>query len=512
MGRQIDRGPIAFMTQETEDHAAPPEGRNWWATVRDALPDDDVLAAAVAAELHEPLEDVRPSVMTATLVRRVDASLDDLKAVVDGERERARVRGVTTRRRTGERSVGAETLEDLVTETRRLADAGSLDLPAAVAVQRAAGGIAARSGTRLVLFLARLAVIRRLVWDRCVDEQRAGRLDADALGEMGRWIFLWTEITSLVVTDGYRAAEREILARDAQARRSALEELLGVVASDALTVARLRRVASRFGLDPDGQYRLAAIAPRPEADPTPDRAGIDEGDLELLAGRIGHLLGSAAAGSEGVGAGIRLPVVLPLRGRIVLLALAGWAGFGRINPALDGTLGGGSGRGAGAFTGDTARGPAAPVAGPARPSAWVAVGSSVVEGVEAIARILADVVDAVRTAEDVGLRGWIPDPGHLAVERLLLAQRDLGEAAVAHELGPLLADDRLGPELIETLQVYFDAGENMREAARRLHLANRTVAYRLEKIEGLLGGPLDDASRRRLAVALLVRRLQGGDA
>ena len=477
----------------------PPEGLNWWATVRDALPDDDVLAAAVAEELGEPLEDVRPSVLTATLVRRVDASLEDLKAVVDGERARARVRDLQVRRG-GERRVRAETLEALLAETRRLADAGTLDLPAAVAVQRAAGGIAARSGMRLVLFLARLAVIRRLVWDRCVDEQRAGRLDADALGEMGRWIFLWTEVSSLVVTDGYRAAEREILARDAQARRSALAELLGVVASDALTVARLRRVAGRFGLDPDGTYRLAAVAPRLEADPTPDRPGIDEGDLEVLAGRIGHLLGSAAAGTEGAGAGIRLPVVLPMRGRIVLLAHAGWAGFGRITPALDGTLGGPARSGAGA------------AGRPAKPSPWVAVGSPAVEGVEALAGVLADVVDAVRTAEDVGLRGWVPDPGHLAVERLLLAHRDLGEAAVAHELGPLLADDRLGTELIETLQVYFDAGENMREAARRLHLANRTVAYRLEKIEVLLGGPLDDASRRRLAVALLVRRLQVGDA
>lgn len=486
----------------------PSQGLNWWATVRDALPADDVLAAAVAEELDEPLEDVRPSVMTATLVRRVDASLDDLKAVVDGERARARVRAVATTRRGGERRVRAETLDDLLAETRGLADAGTLDLPAAVAVQRAAGGIAARSGMRLVLFLARLAVIRRLVWDRCVDEQRAGRLDADALGEMGRWIFLWTEITSLVVTDGYRAAEREILARDAQARRSALEELLGVVASDSVTVSRLRRVATRFGLDPDERYRLAAVAPRQEADPTPDRAGIDEGDLELLAGRIGHLLGSAAAGTEGAGAGIRLPVVLPMRGRIVLLAQAGWVGFGRITAALDGTLGGPGRSGGGMAT----RSGAGMASRHARQSAWVAVGSPVVEGVESIAGVLADVVDAVRTAEDVGLRGWIPDPGHLAVERLLLAQRDLGEAAVAHELGPLLADDRLGPELVETLQVYFDAGENMREAARRLHLANRTVAYRLEKIEGLLGGPLDDASRRRLAVALLVRRLQGGDA
>jgi DNA-binding PucR family transcriptional regulator len=34
------------------------------------------------------------------------------------------------------------------------------------------------------------------------------------------------------------------------------------------------------------------------------------------------------------------------------------------------------------------------------------------------------------------------------------------------------------------------------------------VAYRLEKIEALLGGPLDDDRRRRVAVALMVARLQ----
>jgi DNA-binding PucR family transcriptional regulator len=33
------------------------------------------------------------------------------------------------------------------------------------------------------------------------------------------------------------------------------------------------------------------------------------------------------------------------------------------------------------------------------------------------------------------------------------------------------------------------------------------VAYRLERIESLLGGPLDGELRRRLSVALLVRRL-----
>ena len=404
------------MTQETEDRAVPPQGLNWWATLRDVLPDDDVLAAAVAEELDEPLEDVRPSVMTATLVRRVDASLDDLKAVVDGERARVAGPRLASTRRSGARRLRAETLEGLLAETRRLADAGTLDLPAAVAVQRAAGGIAARSGMRLVLFLARLAVIRRLVWDRCVDEQRAGRLDADALGEMGRWIFLWTEITSLVVTDGYRAAEREILARDAQARRSALEELLGVVASDALTTARLRRVATRFGLDPDERYRLVAVAPRQEADPTPDRAGIDEGDLEPP--RRSHRAPARVGGRRRGGRRRRDPA-------------AGGAADARPHRAARARrLGGlrpyhgGAGRYAGGPCTGRARLAARLGLGrrPAgrKPSAWVAVGSPAVDGVAPIARVLADVVDAARTAEDVGRRGWVPDPGHLAVERLLL--------------------------------------------------------------------------------------------
>ena len=403
----------------------------------------------------------------------------------------------TGARRPSPRRIHAETFDELLDKARRLNADGSLDLAAVVEIQRESGAIAARSGLRLVLFLARYAVIRRVVWESCLAAVRDGRLEAVALGELGRWIFLLNEVTSLAVTDGYRTAEREILARDAQARRGALEEILGVVASDAMTTARLRRMATRFGLSPDRPYRVVAIAPRPEADPTPDRTGIDQDDLELLAGRIGHLVGSTAAGAEGAGAGIRLPAVLPMRGRIVVLAPADWAGFGRIAAVLDKVLGGrGPGRHARRFVGPE--------------SAWVAVGSPAVDGVAPLARVLADLVDATRTADQIGRRGWVPDPGSLAVERLLLESRDLGDAAIEHELGPLLADERLGSELVETLQVYFDSGENMRETARRLHLANRTVAYRLEKIEALLGGPLDDASRRRLAVALLVRRLRTG--
>ena len=291
------------------------------------------------------------------------------------------------------------------------------------------------------------------------------------------------------------------LLRDAEARRGALQELLGVVPSDTATTARLRRVATRHGLDPDGGYRLIAIAPRPEADPIPERPGIGDEELEVLAGRIGHLLGSTAPGAEGVGAGIRLPAVLPLHGRIAVLARADWAGLARVPTVLDSIL-----RDLAAAAASTSR--RRKVEPSVAPQAWVAVGSEVVDGVAALATTYADIVDATRTARRLGLRGWIPDPQRLAVERLLLSDRALADAAINQELGPLLADERMGGELVETLQAYFDAGENMREAARRLNLATRTVAYRLEKIESLLGEPIGPESRRRLSIALMVQRLR----
>ena len=141
----------------------------------------------------------------------------------------------------------------------------------------------------------------------------------------------------------------------------------------------------------------------------------------------------------------------------------------------------------------------------------MAVGSRAIDGVGSLAATYADLVDATRTAQRLGLRGWIPDPEQLALERLLLADRHLADATVRRELGPVLADERFGEELIETLQAYFDAGENVTAAARRLHLATRTVAYRLEKIESLLGHPLDGENGRRLSIALMVHRLRSVD-
>ena len=238
------------------------------------------------------------------------------------------------------------------------------------------------------------------------------------------------------------------------------------------------------------------------SDPIPERPGIGEEELEVLAGRIGHLLGATAPGAEGVGAGIRLPAVLPLMGHIAVLARDDWAGLSRVPTVLDTVLGGL------AAANLSRAGIANEGSAEAGQAAWVAVGSQAIEGVSPLAETYADLVDATRTAQRLDLRGWIPDPEQLALERLLLANEDLADATVRRELGPVLADERFGEELVATLEAYFDAGENVTEAARRLHLATRTVGYRLEKIESLLGHPFDGENGRRLSTALLVRRLR----
>ena len=129
------------------------------------------------------------------------------------------------------------------------------------------------------------------------------------------------------------------------------------------------------------------------------------------------------------------------------------------------------------------------------------------EGVRAWSRTLVELQEGLRVAKAIGRQGMIGDVAELGVERLLLSDPDLAATIMERELGPLLADSRMGEELVETLQVFVDAGGNRRETARRLHLADRTVAYRLERAEQVLGHAFDGDGGRRMNVALTLRRL-----
>jgi purine catabolism regulator len=100
----------------------------------------------------------------------------------------------------------------------------------------------------------------------------------------------------------------------------------------------------------------------------------------------------------------------------------------------------------------------------------------------------------------------------LLVERTIGADERLLAGLVDHELGPLLHAGHGSADLIATLDAWLDAGLNAQATARHLELAPRTVAYRLERIAGLLGRPLDGPTVRRLGVALVGRRLLAATA
>jgi DNA-binding PucR family transcriptional regulator len=126
-----------------------------------------------------------------------------------------------------------------------------------------------------------------------------------------------------------------------------------------------------------------------------------------------------------------------------------------------------------------------------------------------LSHALAGLIETLQAADRMVRVGWIEDTDDLAVERLLLLDESLLTTIVRRELGPLLAEPRMGVEFVETLAGLLRGRREHARGARRLHLAPRTVAYRLERIEELLGRPIDGESRARLSVALMAYRALG---
>ncbi len=443
------------------------------------LPDIQDVVASLPRDLADDENELLARVRLMFLNTRVTAQIDDLDAAIGVLR--ARAAGNATANPFGPR-IKASSYEGLVDAGNRALDAGRLDLATVLALQYESGSIAATQGRRLILFLGLNSAIRRAIWELGTAEIQRQGLGHEAYVELGQWLVLTTEMSSLAVGEGYRATERELLARDAAARRAAIDELLGAVPAEGRGTARLRRLAMRFGLEPDASYRVAAILPGPDADPTPEQPGIDDADLETMARRIDQSLRRPGR-SDGASTGIRVPLAVTWRGAIVGILGPDPREWQRLQEAV------------------------AKVFGSGAPS-WIAIATPV-DGVTGLARSLAELQEGLRVADGIDRRGVIDDLSELGIERLLLSDPDLAAAIVERELGPLLADPRMGDELIETLQVFFDAGANRRETARRLHLADRTIAYRLERAEQLLGHGFEGEAGRRLNVALTLRRLVG---
>ena len=120
-----------------------------WAAIRGVLPDAEALTSAVAAELGEPPDDVRPSVLIGTIALNghlgpEEAAAAAIEAELGGPQS-----GKGARPSRGRFAV--DSLDDLLIQTRALEARGSLDLTTIVAVQRASGSIAARADRPLVV-------------------------------------------------------------------------------------------------------------------------------------------------------------------------------------------------------------------------------------------------------------------------------------------------------------------------------------------------------------------------
>lgn len=125
-------------------------------------------------------------------------------------------------------------------------------------------------------------------------------------------------------------------------------------------------------------------------------------------------------------------------------------------------------------------------------------------------RALREAEAAQRLGPTVG-SGPVHLYGDLAIHRLLAPLLDGPELSrfVESELAPLIEHDaRRRSSLVATLDAYLEAGSSKTEAAALLHLQRRSIYYRLEQIQRLLGRDIDDPHHRtRLYIALRAREL-----
>lgn len=356
------------------------------------------------------------------------------------------------------------TVEELLASLRK----GPIPGPDTLERLREAAAGSARAGGPLQPLLDATLSAGWVLWAAAT--ARPG-LDPAALAALGDALLRTGDAAATAIADGHAAAGRELARRSASDLRELLDELLELADGDDTGRARLGRRLGEIGLDPSLAVRLVVV------DAARD---LHDGDPEVVevARRLGRGSVAGLGDPRALGGPGRPPVVASSRGRLVVLVPSGGAGAD-VDAAL-GLLGAG----------------------------WVGVETPATD-LLGTGAALREATAGLSIARRLGRIERIVPVTALALERALLADPELLAVAVERELGPLLTAPRGGP-LIGTLEAYLAERENLRATARRLGLAPRTVAYRLERIERLLGGRLDGERLVRLAAVLFSRRLLDG--
>ncbi|NHC47346.1 PucR family transcriptional regulator [Motilibacter aurantiacus] len=141
---------------------------------------------------------------------------------------------------------------------------------------------------------------------------------------------------------------------------------------------------------------------------------------------------------------------------------------------------------------------------------WQIVATRARPGVTGVRDGWQEALETLDVAGRLGLEPGLVHADDLLAHRALLRDREALSDLVEHVLAPLRAARGGAGPLVETLLALSDAGGNQAEAARSLHLSNRALLYRLERIEALTAYSLDDPVQRyALQTAAVGARLLG---
>jgi sugar diacid utilization regulator len=275
------------------------------------------------------------------------------------------------------------------------------------------------------------------------------------------------------LAEGYAVARRDLVRREETQRRELIDDLLR---GDSDLGALVER-AEPFGLDLARVHQVALAAPSQRL-PDTDTA------ISMLEGVIFNRLGD------------RDVLVATKDGLLVVLAPADPAAAGRISPATtraDNDLGR-------LMHDELSRLP--------RGRPWrVAVGRPH-PGLYGIARSYEESREALTMSRRLRLDTPVVGAQDLLVYRVLLRDQPAIVDLVQAVLSPLVHARGGAEPLLATLEAYFDTGGVATESAKRLHVAVRTVTYRLDRIRVLSGyDPADPAHRLSLQAAVLAAKV-----
>ncbi len=343
--------------------------------------------------------------------------------------------------------------------------------PEQVASCRHLGREGAAAGVGLPALVDLYMTASRRAWPRLPDlvaEVRHRPLHPPELVSIGEAVWRAADAALAGLAAGYVDAQREVVRREEAFWREFVDDLL----SGQAEVGSLVERAERFGLTLTGAHLVTVAATdRPVdsgmhvtgwiADAVRARTG--QGGLLALAkdGRLVCVL-SVPAGAEG--------------DRSVAEALAEQAG-GAVAELTH------------------------------RPHWHVAVGRPH-PGPGGVRRSYREALEAMDLARRLGLPQQVVYAGDLLVYRVLIRDEAAMSDLVEATLGPLAAA-RGGPEtLLSTLEAYFQTGCSTAETARRMHLSDRAITYRLQRVQELIGLAAGDPEHRlTLHVAVTGARL-----